>query len=144
MSSIHCALWDWLMDCPHIKDLFFNYARISGNDAAIDSVTTGGDTVIREFISGAAEHRYDFTVIRFDVLSDAPGSTENIEALIDAEQLREWIAAQDAAQNYPVFPEGCTVTKAAAYDDDVGAFAAQNENMAKYMFRFYIEYLKEA
>lgn len=142
-DNTHEAVWEWLLDCPHIQDLFFNYARVQNGDTVLTPATAYNDTVIRDFI-GASERRYDFTLIRFDALSDAPNSTDNINSLFDVEKIAAWIEAQNGARNFPRLPGGCTVTEVAVHPSGVGYFAAQDDDgQAKYLFQFYVEYLKE-
>ena len=142
-NNTHKAVWEWLLSCPHIRNLFFSFARPKNGDTVFQPMTAYNDTLIREFIGSDTERRYDFALIRFDVISDEPNSTDNIDALIDVEQIAAWIDEQDAVGNYPVLPAGCTPIKVAAYPPGAGYFAAQNEDQAKYLFQFYLDYLKE-
>lgn len=144
MANTHEAVWEWLQACPHIKDLFFNYARAGNGDTMLIPLTAYNDTLVQEFIgAGCSERRYDFSLIRFDAISDAPNSTENIRVLLDVEQIAAWIDQQDVIGNYPHMPEGCTVTQVAAYPPGTDYFAAQHEGQAKFLFQFHIDYLKE-
>lgn len=142
-NNTHEAVWNWLLTCPHIRSLFFNYARAENGDTVLVPMTAYNDTVMREFSSKCTERRYDFALVYFNALSDAPNSVDNISVLLDAESIAAWIEQQDAAGNYPNMPEGCTVTAVAAYPPGAEYFAAQNEGQAKYLFQFYIDYLKE-
>lgn len=142
-NNNHKAVWEWLLSCPHIRNLFFSFARSKNGDTVFLPMTAYNDTLVKEFIGTGSERRYDFALIRFDALSDEPNCTDNINALVDVEKIAEWIDEQDEAGNYPVLPEGCTPTRVAAYPPGAGYFAAQTEDQAKYLFQFYLEYLKE-
>ena len=141
VPDIHEAVWEWLQGCPHIRDLYFAFARADPGDTVVVPVTAYSHTVQREFI-GAKEMRYNFNLIHYAMLSDDPNSVENIDTLLDVEQLAAWVADQDAAENYPQIQD-VTVTAVGVHESDAGHFAMQNADSAKYMFQFYIDYLKE-
>lgn len=139
MQDIHMAAWEWLRDCPHVQDLFFAFARANAGDVVVLPLTAYSHTVQQEFI-GAKEIRYNFALVHYELLSDAPNSTENIETLLNAEKLAAWVEAQDAIGHYPDVQDA-TVTAVGVLPSDAGHYTVQDDNTAKHMFQFYIDYL---
>lgn len=130
-NTRHEAVWEWLLGCPYIGDLFFNATRAEdGNTQLVPS-----ESVIAEYIDGSKVYRYDVALTRVMPLSNDPNDTYNMESLIDFEQVADWID-----QNPPVFPEGYTVYSAEALPSMSGFIAAQDTESAKYMLQFRIEY----
>lgn len=140
----HEAVWDWLLTCPHIKDLFFNFSQSANGDTVLVPLTAYSDTPMREFTSGASERWYDFAIVRFDAVTFEPNDVQNIEVLLDVEAIGAWVEQQSAAGNFPEFPAGSTIQSVEALPSNVGYVAARDETGAKYMIQFRIEYIKEA
>lgn len=140
-ENIHKVVWDWLQGCPYVHDLYFAFARADPGDTIVLPVTAYSHTVLQEF-TGAKEIRYSFSLIHYAMLSDDPNSADNIDTLLDVEQLAAWVEAQDTAQDFPKL-DGATVTAVGVLESDAGHFATQDSGSAKYMFQFYIDYLKE-
>lgn len=140
-QSVHDAVWSWLLTCPHIRDLYFNYPAQRFGGTEVSPLTAHRDRPVKEFTSGVSEREYVFVLSRIAPLSDAPGSDENIIELRRAEQLAAWVDAQDAAGVYPSLPEGCTVTGVEVLPPGTGYFAARSTDGAKYQFQFSIRYL---
>ena len=142
-NSRHEAVWDWLMACPHIRDLFFNFSQSNNGDTVLAPLTAYQDTVTRAFVDGSSECQYDFTLVRFDAVSFEPNDQQNIEVLCDIEAIAAWVETQAAADNYPAFPLGCVIQSIEALPSNTGYVAARDEHGAKYMLQFRIEYIKE-
>lgn len=140
-QTIHEAVWAWLMTCPYIRDLYFNYAAEVNGATVLTPLTAYRDAPVKEFTSQASERQYEFALVRFAALSDAPNSCENMNVLLDAERLAAWVEEQDAAGNYPALPEGCTVTGVTVAPPGQSYFAARSEDDAKYQFQFAVRYL---
>jgi len=140
----HEAVWEWLLGCPYIKDLYFNFSQSNNGDTMLAPLTAYNDTVILEFITGLSIRQYDFAIVRFEALTTEPNNEQNIEILIDVEAIATWVEAQIAANNFPEFPTGCKIQSIEALPSNVGYVAATNQNAAKYMLQFRIEYMKEA
>lgn len=143
-KSRHEAVWDWLLTCPHIKDMFFNFSQSADGDTVMVPLMAYNDTVNRAFIDGSAECQYDFTLIRFEAVSYEPNDQQNIEVLCDIEAIAAWVDAQATAMNYPDFPDGCQIQGIEALPSNIGYVSARDETGAKYMLQFRIEYIKEA
>ena len=86
-QSVHDAVWSWLLTCPHIRDLYFNYPAQRFGGTEVSPLTAHRDRPVKEFTSGVSEREYVFVLSRIAPLSDAPGSDENIIELRRAEQL---------------------------------------------------------
>lgn len=140
-DTIHEAVWAWLLTCPYIRDLYFNYAAQKNGATVLSPLTAYRDTAVTEYTSQVSEREYAFALIRFAPLSDAPNSEENMAVLLDAEQLAAWVDAQEAAGNYPELPEGCTPISVSAAAPGRSYFAARSEADAKYQFQFAVRYL---
>lgn len=130
-NTRHEAVWEWLLGCPYIGDLFFNATRAEdGNTQLVPS-----ESVIAEYIDGSKVYHYDVALTRVMPLSNDPNDTYNMDALIDFEQVAGWIDS-----NPPVFPDGYTVYSAQVVPSMSGFIAAQDTESAKYMIQFQIEY----
>lgn len=138
--SIHIALWEWIVQCASITKLFFNFSGTEDSDTAI---ATAGDTLLEEYIDGGQRRRYSFELIRYLPATFEPNDPGNIEMLEDVEAIIAWVREQADAGNLPVFPDGCTAEEIVVLDEYAGYAAAQDENMAKYMIPFAIDYRKD-
>lgn len=143
MKDKHIAVWEWLLTCPVIRNLYFNYARAADGDTALIPESAYNDVWQDDmpYIDGSGMKNYDFAIALYKDFSTVPNSTENIEALRDAERIAEWIDTQGKAHNYPDFPDKCTILDLYTLPLTAGAIAAQDESGAKYQFQFRIEYL---
>lgn len=139
----HEAVWDWLLTCPSITDMFFNFSQSENGDTILAPLTAYSDTPVRVFASGASERQYDFSLIRYDALSFEPNSEENMTVLGSIEAIAAWIEAQSAAGTYPAFPTGSTISSIEALPSNTGYVAARDDTGAKYQLQFRIEYLQE-
>lgn len=134
----HTAVWDWLMTCPHITDLFFVFAQMDDGDISI----IPSESVITEYINSSSLRNYDVTLTCSKKCSFEPNEIENISNLVDFEQLGEWVEAQNALGNFPVFPAGSAVQEIRVLPNESGFIVAQDEGGGKFMLQFQIEYLK--
>ena len=139
MTSIHDALWEWFLQCSGIAKLFFNFSGQADGDTAI---ATAGDTLIEEYIDKSQRRQYSFELVRFLPITFTENDPGNVAMMEDVETIAEWVRQQCAAGNYPEFPEGYAVEDICILDSAIGYVAAQDENMAKYMIPFAIEYTK--
>ena len=138
MTDIHAAVWDWLLTCPAVNDLFFSFGRAENGDTVLVPIS---DDAMKTFMDGSSERRSVFALIRVDAISDAPNSGENIEVLQRFDELAGWIESQNKAHIYPGFPERIVIDEITILSSS--SFAAQDEGQAKLMFQFAIDYLKE-
>lgn len=139
-NSIHNALWEWFMQCAAITKLFFNFSSENDGDTVI---IASGDSVIEEYIDGSARRQYTFELARFLPVTFTENDAGNVEMMEDVETIIRWAETQVAAGNFPQFPKGCSVESVSALDSYAGYVAAQDENTAKYMIPFAINYYKE-
>ena len=139
----HEAVWDWLMTCPYIHDMFFNFSESNNGDTVLVPLTSYNDTTDQEYIDGSTLRYYDFSIVRFEAVSHEPNSGQNLEVLCDVEQIAAWVDTQAAANNYPDFPPGCTVQSVTVLPSDSGYVAARDETGAKYMLQIRIVYRKK-
>lgn len=138
-ESIHAALWEWFAQCAAITRLFFNF---SGADDGDTVIATSGDTLTKEYISGAQQRRYAFDLIRFLPATEEANDAGNVEMMEDVESIIAWVRAQNDTGNFPVLPAGHTVEQIDVLDNSTGYVAAQGDNMAKYMIPFAIDYTR--
>ena len=139
--SPHEAVWDWLLACPHIQDLFFNFSTAQNGGTVLVPLTTCTDSAEQEFVDGSSIRNYDFTIVRFGAYSTAPNDAQNLEALAAVEALAAWIQAQDELGNYPAFGPGCDILGVEVLPG--GECSAWDESGAKYMLQIRIRYEKE-
>ena len=139
-SSKHRAVWDWLLGCPYIGDLFFNAATMKkGGTCLVPS-----EQVVERYIDGSEKRHYNCALTRFQAFSSDANDMANITAVTDLEALGEWVDAQVASGNLPAFPEGCTVSDIRVLPNEGGYMVAQDFTQAKYMIQFQIEYIKRS
>lgn len=139
-ESIHEAVMNWLRTCPHISGLCFNFGPFQ--DGATVVIPT--DSLREEYAGGAQERRYAFELTRCLPASFDPDDPGNVAMQAEMENISAWIAEQDRLKNYPAFPDGCIVGGVLPLDVSASYVAAQDENLAKYMMPFAIDYLKGA
>ena len=86
--SPHEAVWDWLLACPHIQDLFFTFSTAENGATALVPLTTCTDAAEQEFVDGSSIRNYDFTILRFAAYSTAPNDAANICLLYTSREYR--------------------------------------------------------
>ena len=138
-ESIHAALWEWFMGCASITRLFFNF---SGTDDGDTAIATSGDALIAEYIDGSQRRQYAFNLVRYLPFTEAENDAGNVAMMEDVDSIVRWVQEQNDAGNFPQFPDCCTVESIEVLDDRTGYVAATDQNMAKYMIPFAIEYME--
>lgn len=137
-TSKHEAVWNWLLTCPHIGDMFFNASRAEdGNTQLVPS-----DSLVAEYINGSSLRNYNCALSRFLSYSYDPNDDANIDAVVDLEAVADWVEQQNRARTLPEFPDGI-VNEARVLPNESGYMVAQDATLAKYMLQFQIEYIKE-
>ena len=139
IDSIHAALWEWFLQCSAITKLFFNFSTATNADTVI---TTAGDSVLEEYIDGSQRRRYAFELSRFCPISFTKNDPGNVDMLEDAQAIAAWVEQQNEAGNLPALPNGCIVESVVLLDEYAGYVTAQNENTARYMIPFALDYTK--
>lgn len=139
-SSIHSALWEWLAGCATITKLFFNFSGQEDGDTAI---ATAGDTLLDDYIDGSQRRRYAFELIRYLPASFAANDDSNVLMMEDVDGIVAWVQQQNDDGAFPTFPAGYTVESVGVLEEGAGYVAAQDQNVAKYMIPFAIDYIKE-
>ena len=138
-ESIHAALWDWFAGCASITRLFFNF---SGTDDGDTVIATSGDMLLEDYISGMQRRRYAFDLIRYLPATFTENDPGNVDMMEDIDSIVQWVQRQNDAGNLPQFPDGCAAESIEVLDDRTGYVAATDQNRAKYMIPFAIEYMK--
>ena len=135
-------MWNWLRECPRIRDLYFSFGEAKRGATVLAPVTAFADEFDREFIDGGGLKHCDFALIRFETIDPPPdGGAENVEILLDVGALAEWIADQNDAGAFPDFPEDCLITGVHVLPSGAGGIAAHDEYSAQYMLQFRVEYI---
>lgn len=138
-ESIHAALWDWFAGCASITRLFFNF---SGTDDGDTVIATSGDMLLEDYISGMQRRRYAFDLIRYLPATFTENDPGNVDMMEDIDSIVQWVQRQNDAGRLPQFPDGCAAESIEVLDDRTGYVAATDQNRAKYMIPFAIEYMK--
>lgn len=138
-SNKHSAVWNWLLDCPYIGDLFFNMA----NEKIGGTCLVPSEQLVEEYIDGSEKRNYNCALTRFQAFSGDPNDMANITAVTDLEELGEWVKDQLTAGNLPAFPDNCRVTDIRVLPNESGYMVATDFSQAKYMIQFQIEYIIE-
>mgnify|MGYP004732140501 FL=1 len=137
-KSRHDAVRDWLLQCPSIPKLGFNFAEAADEATYI----VPADTLLRSYIDGAQERTYAFQLVRFLPIDFE--TADNIDMQEEMDALADWVSEQNDAGNLPVFPKGCIVQEVEVLDTEAPYATPVDENLAKYMIPFAVNYLKEA
>ena len=138
-DSIHAALWEWFLQCKDITKLFFNFSTAKDADTVI---LTAGDTVLEEYIDGSQRRRYAFELSRYCPIITQYNDDGNIAMLEDAETIARWAQQQSDEGVLPVLPAGYSAEKIIVLDEYAGYATATNENIARYMIPFALDYMK--
>lgn len=139
IDSIHAALWEWFLQCSAITKLFFNFSTAKNADTVI---TTAGDSVLEEYIDGSQRRRYAFELSRYCPITFVQNDPGNIDMLEDAQAITAWVEEQNSAGNLPALPGRYTAESVVPLDEYAGYVTAQNENTARYMIPFALDYIK--
>lgn len=141
----HEAVWDWLLTCPEIKDMYFNFSQSNNGDTVLVPQTAYNDSWDdgMPYIDDTGFKNYTLTIIQFEAYSTIPNSTENISILLDIEKVAKWIDCQDKLKNFPLFPTDCTIQSITVLPFANGGIAGQDDNGVKYMFSIQINYFYE-
>lgn len=140
IESMHAALWEWFAKCPAIARLFFNF---SGADDGDTVISPSGDTLLQEYIDGSQRRRYAFDLIRYLPASFDVNDPSNVDMLENVESVADWVREKNDEGDFPVFPQGRSVESIGVLEEGAGYVAAQDQNMAKFMIPFAIDYYKE-
>ena len=137
----HAAVWEWLMSCPHIRDMCFNFSTDTPGTTVLMPLTAFSDEWKegRRFIDGSGEKIYTFYLVQFQELTTESNITKNIDELSDMESIIEWIMQQEEAGNYPAFGPDCTVNEITPLPG-AESVDAETETVARYMLGVQIEY----
>lgn len=136
-SSKHTAVWNWLLTCDLIGDLFFNAMteRIGG------TCLVPSESVVEEYIDGSEKRNYNCALTRFQPFSSDPNDMANITTVTDLEELCDWVREQVEDGDLPEFPTGSTVTDIRVLPNESGYMVATDFTVAKYMIQFQVEYI---
>lgn len=130
-------MFDYLRQCPELKDLFFNFGESKNGNTVFS--TSGNDYVAQEYIDGTALKWYDFTIIQFLRADTYPNSKVNADSLFDFQKIKEWVETRENEGNYPDFGGNCTVHEFYVVPNSA-AVAGRDPMGAKYMMTCRIEY----
>lgn len=139
-DSRHEAVWNWLMECRHIGDLFFNASRPDGGS----TVLIPSEQLVEKYIDGSARYKYICELTRFLPYSPDPNDIENITQLVDFSKISEWIEEQLEDGNLPEFPDDCVIGDIEVLPNQSGFMVAQDYTSMKYRIQFSIEYDRNA
>lgn len=131
------AVFEWIKDCPVLKNLFFNFGTAEEGEANFIPIPT--DYTVKTDIFGFETKHYDFAVSSFGFVDDT--SLEGVENLADLESLQslsEWIKKQNRERNFPDFGANCNIEKITAIQNIPASLRMQN--ISKYLSQFRIIY----
>lgn len=139
MVNKHNVMFEYIQQCPQVKDLFFNFSDNEKGGTVFSPISS--DYVVETYIDGTTKRWYDFSIVQYLTISTEPNSTENIDTVFEAEKVMEWISEQEAAKNYPDFGDDCSIIELFVLQN-TPAVAGQNLRAAKYMFSCRVEYFE--
>ena len=138
-SSIHAAVLEWFEQCSSITKLFFNFGTVEN---ASTMISTAGDTLLDDYIDGSQRRRYAFEVYQTHPYTINQGDNGNVDILEDVETVAKWVEEQCRTGNLPKLPGRMIPETVVMLDEYAGYVTALNENTARYMVPFALEYLK--
>lgn len=145
------AVVDFLMTCPYVQasPLFYNFGEVESDNKQV--ITIANDTRVNvPFIDGSVRKRYTFTIIDYKsvayraVSTRTGASDENLDNALEAQQLIDWIEAQEDARNYPNFGNDCTIESMVAVTDQPNLNSVDRSvtpALAKYSISIRIDYI---
>ena len=139
INSIHGAVWEWISQCGSATKLFFNFGAIEN---AGTTISTAGDTLLDDYIDGSQRRRYAFEIYQTHPYTTNQGDDGNIDVLEDVEAIAKWVEEQCEAGNLPRLPERMIPETVVMLDEYAGYVTALNENTARYMIPFALDYIK--
>lgn len=123
------------------KSLGFNFS--DENPGSVSLITNYSGKVRKSYIRVGAEKEYEFSIIAVK-----PYSTDedhlNLEAMNYAQDISDWVDAQNKAKNYPGFPENCQIKKMETLQNmpNLAGINAK-EHLARYMVQCRIIYFEK-
>ena len=123
------------------KSLGFNFS--DENPGSVSLITNYSGKVRKSYIRVGAEKEYEFSIIAVK-----PYSTDedhlNLEAMNYAQDISDWVDAQNKAKNYPSFPENCQIKKMETLQNmpNLAGINAK-EHLARYMVQCRIIYFEK-
>lgn len=139
-DSIHAALWEWFSGCGLISQLFFNFGEAQSDSIAI---ATAGDTVLKNFIDGSQRRRYAFELVIMLPAAFAPNDPSNVDMIEQAEAIAQWIQQQNDDGNLPRLPPGRMAEEISILEESFAYVEADDQNLARYMIPFALDYMKD-
>ena len=134
--SIERAVWEWLLECPELRELYFAAGRAGCGGAVLTPVS---DRVTCRFLF-ACERQARFELDRFELLAAAPNDGTNLAAAEAARRVADWIEARDAEGRLPRLPCRCRPT-AVTVEAVEGPFPEQGQSRAT--LKLLLDYLQE-
>lgn len=120
--------------------MFFNF--LPGEPGSYAIVPLSAESVVKKYVDGSAQKRYDFAFQLMAPLSQTT-DTVNADTLSDLRGWQAWIDEQEAAKNYPDFGEKCSNYRLENLTNTPQlAVAYTQDKMAKYQFMATIFYLE--
>lgn len=132
------AMLEYLRQYPGLQSfLYFNSMVDQIGNTAIQTVY--GETWETKYIRGHGIKQWDFAVVKI-AQADTGTSDINADETQAVQDFMDWIATQNAAENFPAF-EGCEVLSIENLQN-MPNFAGidNNEGTAKYMFQCRVRY----
>lgn len=145
------AIIDFLIQCPQVRDnpLFFNF--INAKDENKQIVTLSNDRSLNQsYVDGSVLKRYTFTLIDFKsvayraIVKESGYTDENVEDMLDAQSIIDWVEAQADEGNYPDFGETCIIDDMRTTTTNPnlnGVDTSVTPALAKYSISIQIDYL---
>lgn len=132
------GVFDWLLTWPELDGyLKLNAILAQPNQASLNVVPN--EAVVEAFIDGTARRRYTFQLKAVLPWSDGyDGVNAEADALVAS--WHDWVAAQYAAGNLPLW-EGAEITDIRPTENAPAlSFVYQDEGLAEYVFEAVIDF----
>lgn len=141
MTDKSKAVWKFISKCPLIPGyLTFNSIEEFVNSTGLIPVSS--EDSIQEYTDGSKKIEYIFAITQMKPFDTGTNET-NLVSLADMQAFVDWVKAQDAAGNYPEFPDNCIIESIEPLQNMPDLAGVDASMVAKYMFQFRIIYIQE-
>ncbi len=132
------AVRAWLETWPELEGrLKLNAAEMQAGEFAMNTVYN--DTAIKEYINGACDRAYTFSLVMVRDWSDG-FDTMNAKAMSFGEHWVDWLSAQYQAGNLPDFGDATILSIEPLQNVPGLAEVHESEQIARYLFQARITY----
>lgn len=141
MTDKSKAVWKFISKCPLIPG-YLTFNSIEEFVGSTGLIPVSSEDSIQEYTDGSKKIEYIFAITQMKPFDTGTNET-NLVSLADMQAFVDWVKAQDAAGNYPEFPDNCIIESIEPLQNMPDLAGVDASMVAKYMFQFRIIYIQE-